>query len=280
MVLSFPAREVSTIMRNQMKHPSLLTMIFSVLGAVVVLFLVAPIIKMMLAGSYDGLGEALSSPEVRNSIALTMLCALLATAAGLVLGVPFAYLLARRTFFGKRIIEAIVDVPVVIPHPVVGIALLLVFGRQFFGGQFLNRFGITVVGGIAGIVLAMLFVSVPLLINAARDGFQRVDPRLESVARTLGYGPLRAFIRVSLPLSWRALLSGAIMMWARAISEFGSIVIITYNPKVASVLIYDRFTSYGLTYALPVAIVLVLICLFAFALLRGVNARSNQVKVI
>ena len=267
-------------MRNQMKVPSLLTVIFSVLGAGVVLFLVAPIVKMMLAGSYEGLGEALASSEVRNSIILTMLCALLATAAGLVLGVPFAYLLARRTFFGKRIVEAIVDVPVVIPHPVVGIALLLVFGRQFFGGQFFNRFGITVVGGIAGIVLAMLFVSVPLLINAARDGFQRVDPRLESVARTLGYGPLRAFTTVSLPLSWRALLSGAIMMWARAISEFGSIVIITYNPKVASVLIYDRFTSYGLTYALPVAIVLVLICLLAFALLRGVNTRSDQVKVI
>ena len=100
------------------------------------------------------------------------------------------------------------------------------------------------------------------------------------MARTLGYGPLRAFFKVSLPLSWRALLSGAIMMWARAISEFGSIVIITYNPKVASVLIYDRFTSYGLAYALPVAIVLVLICLFAFALLRGVNVRSDQVKAI
>ena len=79
------------------------------------------------------------------------------------------------------------------------------------------------------------------------------------------------FATVSLPLSWRALLSGAIMMWARAISEFGSIVIITYNPKVASILIYDRFTSYGLTYALPVAVLLVLICLFCFALLRGVS---------
>ncbi|HEV8487096.1 MAG TPA: ABC transporter permease [Blastocatellia bacterium] len=267
-------------MRNQMRHPSLLTVIFSVLGAAIVLFLVAPIVKMMLAGSYEGLGEALASSEVRSSIALTMICALLATGTGMVLGVPLAYLLARRTFFGKRIVEAVVDVPVVIPHPVVGIALLLIFGRQFFGGQFFDRLGITVVGGIAGIVLAMLFVSVPLLINAARDGFQRIDPRLESVARTLGYGPLRAFVGVSLPLSWRALLSGAIMMWARAISEFGSIVIITYNPKVASVLIYDRFTSYGLTYALPVAVVLVLICLFAFALLRGVNVRSDQVKVI
>ena len=267
-------------MRTRMKRPSLLSVMFSVLGAGIVLFLIAPLIKMMLAGSYDGLAEALASSEVRASIALTMICALLATAIGMALGLPLAYLLARRTFFGKRFIEAVVDVPVVIPHPVVGIALLLIFGRQFFGGQFLSKFGLSIVGDIPGIVLAMLFVSVPFLINAARDGFQRVDPRLESVARTLGHGPLRAFATVSLPLSWRALLSGAIMMCARAISEFGSIVIITYNPKVASILIYDRFTTYGLTYALPVAVVLVLICLFCFALLRGVNGRADQVKVI
>src|SRR4029078_8734497 len=164
-------------------RPSVLTVIFSFLGAIVVLFLVAPIVKMMLAGSYDGLAEALASSEVRASIALTIICALLATIGGMVLGVPLAYLLARRSFFGKRFIEAVVDIPVVIPHPVVGIALLLLFGRQFFGGQLFNKLGITIVGDIPGIVLAMLFVSVSLLINAARDGFQRVDPRLEGVAR-------------------------------------------------------------------------------------------------
>ena len=267
-------------MRSKLKSPTLLTLMFSVLGAAIVLFLVAPIVRMIFAGSYDGLAEALSSPEVRSAIALTMICALLATVTGMVLGVPLAYVLARHSFFGKRFIEAVVDVPIVIPHPVAGIALLLVFGRQSFGGQFFNSLGLTIVGDVPGIVFAMLFVSVSMLINAARDGFQRVDPRLEGVARTLGDGPLRAFVRVSLPLSWRALLSGAIMMWARAISEFGSIVIVTYNPKVASVLIYDRFTTYGLAYALPAALILVLICLSAFALLRGVNVRGDQFKAI
>lgn len=267
-------------MRKQVKSPSLLTIIFSLLGAAIVLFLLAPIVRMIFAGSRVGLADALSSSEVRVAIVLTIVCALLATLAGTVLGVPLAYLLARRSFFGKRFIEAAVDVPVVIPHPVVGIALLLVFGRQYFGGQLLEKFGITIVGDIPGIVLAMLFVSVSLLINAAREGFERVDSRLEGVSKTLGHGPLRTFVKVSLPMSWRALVSGAIMMWARAISEFGSIVIVTYNPKVASVLIYDRFTTYGLTYALPVAVILVLICLFAFALLRGVNVRGNQFKVI
>jgi len=267
-------------MTNNIRRPTLLSVSFSILGAAVVLFLVAPLIRMMLAGSYEGLSEALASSDVRSSIALTIISAVIATAIGILFGLPLAYLLARRSFFGKRVIEAIIDVPVVIPHPVVGIALLLIFGRQFFGGRLFASVGITIVGDVAGIVMAMLFVSVPLLINAARDGFQRVDPRLESVARTLGYGPLRTFATVSLPLSWRALLSGAIMMWARAISEFGSIVIVTYNPKVASVLIYDRFTTYGLTYALPVAIILVLICLISFALLRGINVRGDHLKAI
>jgi molybdate/tungstate transport system permease protein len=267
-------------MQSQVKRPGLLTLIFSFLGALIVLFLIAPIIRMFFAGSYEGFADALSSPEVQSSIALTMGCALVATLLGMVVGVPLAYLLARRSFFGKRFIEAIVDIPVVIPHPVAGIALLLVFGRQFFAGRALDSVGLTIVGDIPGIVLAMLFVSISLFINAARDGFQRVDPRLEGVASTLGYGPLRAFATVSVPLSWRALLSGAIMMWARAISEFGSIVIITYNPKVASILIYDRFTSYGLAYALPVAVVLVLICLIAFALLRGITVRGEQANAI
>ena len=264
-----------------MKKPTLLNVIFSLLGASFVLFLLAPLLKMIFSVRAGSFAEALADADVQKSIVLTLVSALWATIIGAVLGVPLGYLLARRSFFGKRFIEALVDVPIVIPHPVAGIALLLVFGRQFFGGKFLSHFGLTIVGDVPGIVIAMLFVSAPFLINAARDGFQRVDPRLENVARTLGFGPLRAFFAISLPLGWRSLLSGAIMMWARAISEFGSIVIITYNPKVASVLIYDRFTSYGLTYALPVALVLVLICLFVFALLRGLNFRApDQVKTI
>src|ERR1044071_7642702 len=119
------------MIRNKAQRPSPMTLTFSLLGAAIVLFLVAPIVKMIITGSNSGLRDALSSSEVRNAIMLTLLCALLATLIGLVLGVPLAYLLARRSFFGKRFVEAVIDIPVVIPHPVVGIALLLVFGRQF-----------------------------------------------------------------------------------------------------------------------------------------------------
>jgi molybdate/tungstate transport system permease protein len=108
-------------------------------------------------------------------------------------------------------------------------------------------------------------------VSAARETFARVDARYEAVARTLGDDSWRAFRRVTLPLSARGLTAAAVVMWARAVSEFGAIVILTYNPKVASVLSYDRFTGYGLSQALPVAAVLVLLSLVPLAVLRGLD---------
>ena len=131
--------------------------------------------------------------------------------------------------------------------------------------------GIRIVSAPLGIVCAMLFVSAPLYISGAREAFARVDPRYEAVARTLGDPAWRVFRRITLPLSRRGLVAASVVMWARAVSEFGSIVIITYNPKVASVLSYDRFTTAGLPEALPVAAVLALLALIPLTLLRALR---------
>jgi molybdate/tungstate transport system permease protein len=128
-----------------------------------------------------------------------------------------------------------------------------------------------VAGSAVGIVCAMLFVSAPLYVSAAREAFARVDPRYEAVARTLGDPAWRVFRRITLPLSMRGLIAAAVVMWARAVSEFGAIVILTYNPKVVSVLSYDRFTSFGLHEALPVAAVLVLLALIPLIVLRALR---------
>ena len=185
---------------------------------------------------------------------------------------PVAYLLARRAFRGRAVLAALMDLPLVIPHPVAGIALLLVLGRASPIGGVLYAAGLRVVGSRFGIVCAMLFVSAPLYVSAAREAFARVDARYESVARTLGDDAWRAFRRVTLPLSARGLTAAAVVMWARAISEFGAIVILTYNPKVASVLTYDRFTTYGLSETLPAAAVLVLFALVPLVALRALRA--------
>jgi molybdate/tungstate transport system permease protein len=126
----------------------------------------------------------------------------------------------------------------------------------------------------------MLFVSAPLYISGAREALSRVDPRFEAVARTLGDDGWRAFRRVTLPLATRGMVAAAVVMWARAVSEFGAIVILTYNPKTVSVLSYDRFTTFGLPEALPVAAVMALFALIPLTLLRALRydriARTPQ----
>jgi molybdate/tungstate transport system permease protein len=241
------------------------------LGAVLVLFIVGPLLRLLFMASPDSLAEAVRDPEVTASIGLTVLTATVATLIGAVLGVPLAYVLARRQFPGRRMVQALVELPVVIPHPVAGIALLLFLGRRSAVGGALAELGLEVVSHVPGIVAAMLFVSAPILVSGAQEAFRTVDPRLERVARTLGDTPWRAFRRVTLPLAGRGVLAAAILSWARSVSEFGSIVIITYNPKVASVLIFDRFTAFGLPAAVPAAVLLLLVALGVFVLVRALQ---------
>lgn len=244
----------------------------AVCASVFLLFILAPVVGLVSAGGARGVTSLRSDSELRASLVLTALTATAATLLGILGGTPIAYLLARRAFRGRAFVAAIMDLPLVIPHPVAGIALLLVLGRGSPIGAALYAAGIRIASSPGGIICAMLFVSAPLYVSAARETFARVDRRYESVARTLGDDAWRAFRRITLPLSARGLTAAAVVMWARAVSEFGAIVILTYNPKVASVLSYDRFTSYGLSEALPVAAALVLLALIPLVALRALRA--------
>ncbi len=120
----------------------------------------------------------------------------------------------------------------------------------------------------------MLFVSVPILISAARESFRKVDVRLEKVARTLGASPWQVFFRVTFPLAWRSILAGSMMMWARGMSEFGAIIILTYHPTVAPILVYERFETYGLAQAIPVAAIMLVISAMVFVGIQTLLRRS------
>jgi len=247
------------------------TIVVAILASLFLLFIFAPVAGLVVSGGSRGVSRFASDGELRASLLLTVATATIATLLGFLGGTPMAYLLARRAFPGRAVVAALMDLPLVIPHPVAGIALLLVLGRNSALGGVLYDLGLRIVGSATGIVCAMLFVSAPLYVSAAREAFARVDARYESVARTLGDDAWRAFRRVTLPLSARGLTAAAVVMWARAVSEFGAIVILTYNPKVVSVLSYDRFTSYGMSEALPVAAVLVLFALVPLAALRALR---------
>ncbi len=252
------------------------TAVFSVAAGLALMFLAGPILKLVVTSDPRGLLASFADRDVLAAIAVSIVAASWATLFGAAFGVPLGYLLARRNFPGKAVVEGLIDLPIVIPHPIAGIALLFVFGRRFFVGDAFSKLGIHFAGATPGIVIAMLFVSAPFLINAARDGFRAVDPRLEGVARTLGRGPWAAFFGVTVPLARGALISGAVMMWARAISEFGAVVVLAYYPMTAPVLIYDRFEGFGLAAAQPVAAVVVIFALAIFAALRWLNLREVQ----
>lgn len=253
------------------KLPVLSTVLAALVASGLLFFLVAPVGELVVRGGGEGIRRLGSDAELRGALLLTGVAATVATLAGVFMGTPLAYLLARRRFPGRAVLAALLDLPLVIPHPVAGIALLLVLGRDSALGKALLLAGLRVVGAPLGIVCAMLFVSAPLYVSGAREAFARVDARYEAVARTLGDPAVRVFRRITLPLARRGLLASAVIMWARAVSEFGAIVILTYNPKTVGVLSYDRFTTYGLGEAIPVAAVLVLIALVPLALLRALR---------
>jgi len=253
-----------------------LTVTFVLLGLLIFLFVILPLAKMIFASDAGILWETILDPEVRGAIGLTLYAALISTLVGFLLGIPLAYLLARHNFPGKRLIEGLIDVPIVVPHTAAGIALLFVFGKRFFLGQTFETVGITFVDSLAGVIIAMIFVSIPFLIDSAKEGFKKVDVRLEKVARTLGASPWQAFFRISFPLAWRSILAGNIMMWARGISEFGAVIILAYHPMIAPVLVYERFETYGLDYARPIAVLLILVSVIVFIILRAIAYRGDK----
>jgi len=247
-----------------------------VCGLLVMGFILLPLIRMFTAPSWESLKATIRDEEVIRSIWLSIYTAGLAAIISFAVGTPFAYLLSRRNFFGKNLIESIVDLPMVIPHPVVGIAILSIAGRDFWLGQVLSKVGIRIMGSVPGIVTVLTFVGMPFYINTVKNGFEGISPRLENVSRSLGASMFSTFLRITFPLAWRSMLVGIIMCCARAISEFGAVVVIAYHPMIAPVMIYERFEAYGLAYSQPVAVWLTLICLILFLILRVLSMPRKE----
>ena len=250
--------------------------LFSLAGSLLVLFVILPLVSTILSTTPAAFLNSFGDPEVLHSIGLTFGAAAIATALAMLTGVPLAYLLARHRFRGKRLLEAIINIPVVIPHTAAGVALLLVFGRRGLIGQWVAPLGITFTDNLGGIVVAMLFVSLPFLVNLSREAFGMVDEELERVAFTDGASQWQAFWHITIPLAWRGVLGGAVMMWARGISEFGAVVILAYHPKIVPVLVYERFEGFGLNAAQPIALLLILVALVVFILLRLALLPENE----
>lgn len=253
-------------------------MIFTAGLALILLFIVAPIVGMVIKTPLPGLFETIEDAEVRNSILLTVISSIIATLLIAFISLPAAWMLARKSFPLKRLVLGIIDLPVVIPHTAAGIALLGMVSRDSALGQFASSLGVNFIGHPAGIVMAMAFVSLPFFINSAREGFASVPQRFENAALNLGISPLKVFLTISVPLASRHIVSGAVMMFARGMSEFGAIVILAYNPMTTPVLIFERFSSFGLQYARPVALLFIIISIALFLLMRLLTKEPENVR--
>lgn len=188
-----------------------------------------PLLALLLRLDFATLLANLASPVVRQAMLLSLTTATIATFAVVIMGTPLAYLLARRRFRGRVVVDTLVDLPMILPPAVAGIALLLVFGRRGLLGPALDVLGFQIVFTPVAVILAQIFVASPFYVTSAAAGFAEVDRELEQAAALDGATPWAVFRYVTVALAWPALVGGGVMTWARALGEFGATIIFAGN---------------------------------------------------
>jgi|ECHnycMinimDraft_1075156.scaffolds.fasta_scaffold00212_9 ABC-type sulfate transport system permease component len=257
---------------------------FIALLIITIIFLLLPIIYLFYSstlGQFSNLSLSFSS-LVLESIALTIITSFLSSLVSILLALPSAYFLSRVNFFGKKIIEGALDLPSSIPHPIIGIAILLIFSEVGPLGSISNLLGFQVLYSIQGIIIAQTLISMPISIRALINTFKSMDLSPEISALTLGVPISKIFLRVVLPRIRNNIFSSFLITFARATSEFGSIAIVAYyvsqppfngiNP--APVLIWNLFEIYGLKYSLPASFSLLLISFAISSLIKIIEGKD------
>ena len=253
-------------------RPSLARFAVLAAGTLMLAFLALPFLALLLRVSPGELLARLRSPVVLEALRLSLVTSLAATSIVIVLGVPVAWLLATREFPGKRVVEVLVDLPMVLPPTVAGFALLMAFGRAGLGGRALAALGITLPFTTLGVVVAQVFMAVPFMIGPARASFASLEPKLLDAAATLRARETFTFFHVALPLALPGLLAGVAMSGARALGEFGATITFAGNlpgsTQTMPLAVYVAMQS-----DLDAAVALsVLLLVMAFGLLLGLRA--------
>jgi molybdate transport system permease protein len=228
-----------------------------------IVFLALPVLALIARAALDGgLAVALTSPVVRDALALSLTTTAISLALTLALGTPLAFLLARRRFPGASIVDTVVDLPIVLPPSVAGLALLLVLGRRGLFGEALDLVGISIPFTTLAVILAQTFVAAPFYIRSARAGIATVDRDVEDAARADGASERQVFRWVTAPLAGTALAAGAVMSWSRALGEFGATIMfagsIEGRTQTLPLVVYAEFGGGDLEASVAAASILVL----------------------
>jgi molybdate/tungstate transport system permease protein len=232
-------------------------LIFAFLGGLLLIDLVFPLASLLFKADWAAWVTALREPEALQAMVVSLQASAISLAVMALFGVPLGYLLARAGLPFRRVWITLVFLPMVVPDLAAGILLLRTFGPYGVIGHALDARNISLTSNLAGIVLAQLFVAAPFAIISATASFVAVDRKLEMAAATLGDSQWHVFRRISLPLAWPGIAAGLTLAWVRAMGEFGSTLIVAYNPHSLPVYMWIKFESQGLSGALPAAFCLV-----------------------
>lgn len=256
--------------RFQRRHWHILALISMALP--LLLFMMLPLVALLVRTGWHALTTHMTSTPVMQTVSLTMITTLLATLLVVVLGTPLAYLLARYDFRGRIVLETLIELPMVLPPAVAGVALLMAFGRRGVFGAHLSALGLELAFTQTAVVLAQLFVAGPFYVRAALAGFAHIEQDVEEAAAIDGASPWMVFRRITVPLAWPVLLGGMVMTWARALGEFGATIIFAGNfpgrTQTMPLAIYIGF-ELDLRVALTLSIVLLVISFVVLALVKG-----------
>ncbi len=239
-------------------------------------FISLPIISLLLWTVNENSWQAMATPEARDALLLSIRTTSTSMLIIVLVGTPAAYVLARKDFPGKRLVDSLIDIPAVLPPSAAGIALLLTFGRFGLAGRYLEAFGIQITFTTVAVVMAEVFVAAHFYVRQATVGFSQVSRDIEEAARVDGAGRFGTFVRVTVPLAFPALVAGAVMAWARALGEFGATVVFAGSfqgvTQTVPLAIFAEFqTNIDAAVALSV-----MVLGFAFSVILAVRYLTNR----
>jgi molybdate transport system permease protein len=239
-------------------------------------FIALPVAALFLKSPLNETFASLHDPMVLDALRLSLMTSTITTAVVVIMGTPIAYINARFSYFGKETADSLIDLPVIMPPAVAGIALLVAFGRMGIVGHYLSAFGISIAFTTLAVIIAQVFVSSPFYIRQAKTSFEDVDQTLEDAARTLGASRVYTFFHVILPIATNGLISGAIMAFARSLGEFGATIMFAGNfqgrTQTMPLAIYTAMQG-DLDVSLCLAIILVAISFMVIVLVKTLTRR-------
>jgi molybdate transport system permease protein len=245
----------------------------------IILFMAGVLGALIFEVSPAEISQAVSSTETLFALRLSLTTSLLAVSASVLLGVPSAYLLARRDFFGKTAVDILLDLPLVMTPLVAGVGLLFLFGERWLGGA-LADLGLRLIFTPWGAVAAQTFIAAPILTRSCRAAFEAIDRRYELAGRTLGLSPFQVFFLVTLPLARQGLLSGTILAWARALGEFGATLMVAgatrFKTATLPISVYLNISSGELGLALACSWLLLFTGFLLLLALKWIGRGRNR----